>query len=325
MPRRVEQEAATSSARAATISELGGHVLAQRLEGAQQHGQALALDRLADEDDPQRAAGPARGRAGAAGDLDAVGDTGSGRRRSAAPVQARRLGHGDPDGSLFQPPARRPAGRRRRSGRVLGVQWKVPTSGTPPDVEDVPADRPGRPARGRGRRRSRPPRSSRRSVATAYGVRARFDTAPLAGSRPCARGGPGSRAAGGPAAGRRGAGGRTARRPGHTGPARGRRGRGEELLGQRLDVAGHAPRVRPRIGRHQRDAHCAGFTGRRLCAETRRAAQVYAVATRAERGRPRSSSGPESLDSDPGTPRPALPPSAARHASRPGRSSRSRP
>ena len=33
-----------------------GDVLAQRLEGAQQHRQALALDGLADEDDPQRRA-----------------------------------------------------------------------------------------------------------------------------------------------------------------------------------------------------------------------------------------------------------------------------
>ncbi len=34
--------------------ERGGHVLAQRLEGAQQHGQPLALDGLADEQDAQR-------------------------------------------------------------------------------------------------------------------------------------------------------------------------------------------------------------------------------------------------------------------------------
>ena len=43
--------------------QLGGHLAAQRLEGAQQHGQALALDGLADERDPQRLA---RARAGAA-------------------------------------------------------------------------------------------------------------------------------------------------------------------------------------------------------------------------------------------------------------------
>ncbi len=34
--------------------EGGGHVVAQRLEGAQQDGEALALDRLADEQDAQR-------------------------------------------------------------------------------------------------------------------------------------------------------------------------------------------------------------------------------------------------------------------------------
>ena len=36
--------------------QLGGDLAAQRLEGAQQHGQALALDGLADERDPQRLA-----------------------------------------------------------------------------------------------------------------------------------------------------------------------------------------------------------------------------------------------------------------------------
>ena len=40
--------------RGADDRQLGGHVAAQRLEGAQQHRQALALDRLADEHDPQR-------------------------------------------------------------------------------------------------------------------------------------------------------------------------------------------------------------------------------------------------------------------------------
>ena len=34
--------------------ERGWHVIAQRLEGPQQHGQPLALDRLTDEQDPQR-------------------------------------------------------------------------------------------------------------------------------------------------------------------------------------------------------------------------------------------------------------------------------
>ena len=44
--------------------ELGGHLGAQRLEGAQEHGQALALHRLADEGDAQRVGRRARGAAG---------------------------------------------------------------------------------------------------------------------------------------------------------------------------------------------------------------------------------------------------------------------
>ena len=51
------------------------HVLAQRLEGAQQHGQALALDGLADEDDAQRVGARGREPAGAPGTSTPLGMT----------------------------------------------------------------------------------------------------------------------------------------------------------------------------------------------------------------------------------------------------------
>ena len=50
----VEQHAVDLVGRRADDLELDGQVLAQRLEGAQQHRQPLALDRLADEDELQR-------------------------------------------------------------------------------------------------------------------------------------------------------------------------------------------------------------------------------------------------------------------------------
>ena len=53
---------AISSAVEPDDRQLGGNLGAQRLEGAQEHGQALALDGLADERDPQRLARrPGRG------------------------------------------------------------------------------------------------------------------------------------------------------------------------------------------------------------------------------------------------------------------------
>ena len=53
-PRVVEQHAVDLVGRRADDLQLDGQVLAQRLEGAQQHRQPLALDRLADEDELQR-------------------------------------------------------------------------------------------------------------------------------------------------------------------------------------------------------------------------------------------------------------------------------
>ena len=62
-PRASASSGASSAASHADHRELGGDVLAQRLEGAQQDRQPLALDRLADEGDPQRLVRHARGAA----------------------------------------------------------------------------------------------------------------------------------------------------------------------------------------------------------------------------------------------------------------------
>ena len=90
-PRVSSISGASSSQRRADHGQLGRDVLAQRLEGAQQQRQALALDRLADEHDPQLvrpAAGARRQRALAGRRARRWGSPGSGRRRSAAPVHA---------------------------------------------------------------------------------------------------------------------------------------------------------------------------------------------------------------------------------------------
>ena len=60
--------------RGADDRELGRDLAAQRLEGAQQHRQALALDGLADEDDPQRLARGAPAGLDPLRQDDAVGD-----------------------------------------------------------------------------------------------------------------------------------------------------------------------------------------------------------------------------------------------------------
>ena len=79
--------------------QLGGDVVAQRLEGAQQKRQALALDRLADEDDAQPlgrllVAGPRQHRGV---DVDAVGDDAVVAAEPAAARPCGGLGHGDAD------------------------------------------------------------------------------------------------------------------------------------------------------------------------------------------------------------------------------------
>ena len=150
---------ASSSAVEPMTTSSAGTSRAQRLEGAQQHGQALALDGLADEGDPQRLAGRAhaRRRRAAVGHDDAVaGSRGSGRRRSAGRSRRR---------------PRRPRSARCRwlslrrapssaaslcGGDRLRVAVERPDERRVGARQRVPADRRARPARGGGRRRSRP-------------------------------------------------------------------------------------------------------------------------------------------------------------------------
>ena len=132
--------------------ERGRDLIAQRLEGPQQHRQALAFDRLTDEEDPQLtlrrvsfcvgvplARARVRGRAGERagrlrerarrGHVNPVGDD-----AVAPPVEAPRgpgggLGDGDPRVQAVHPPA--PAERERGDSvreLVLGVGVEGPTS-----------------------------------------------------------------------------------------------------------------------------------------------------------------------------------------------------
>ena len=80
--------------------QLGGNLPAQRLERAQQHRQALALDGLADERDPQRLAGRPHARRRHAARRAA-------RRRSGSRGSARRRSAG-----RSRPPPRRPRSAR---------------------------------------------------------------------------------------------------------------------------------------------------------------------------------------------------------------------
>ena len=94
--------------RGADDRQLGRHLAAQRLEGAQQHRQALALDGLADEHDPQRVAGRTGARAGnaAGGQRDAVRDDLVVAAVEAPAGPGRGLGDGDPGGQMVELAAR---------------------------------------------------------------------------------------------------------------------------------------------------------------------------------------------------------------------------
>ena len=109
----------------------GGDLVAQCLEGAQQHRQALALDGLADEQDPQGRlpVGPRHrsrplalrdvpgraddGRRPALLQLHAVGDDAAAPAVEAPRRPRRRLGDGDAHVQAASSAACRPGGRRR--------------------------------------------------------------------------------------------------------------------------------------------------------------------------------------------------------------------
>ena len=133
-------------------------VLAQRLEGAQQHRQPLALDRLADEGDPQRAVlvhglGRTRRRR-RPGRRRRWGSRGTSRRRSAAPSRRRpaRPRSARAGGSA--------AATRRRSSRGGWRRRSPSSSGTSRRAERrrssaSPSRGSAPPARADARRRSR--------------------------------------------------------------------------------------------------------------------------------------------------------------------------
>ena len=103
--------------------ELGRDLAAQRLERAQQHREALALQGLADERDPQRLARRAhgRGRRAAFGHRHAVGDDHVAAAVEAPPGPGGRLGHRDPPRQAVElaPGAQQRCDHVRR--RALGV------------------------------------------------------------------------------------------------------------------------------------------------------------------------------------------------------------
>ena len=81
-------------------------MLAQCLEGAQQQRQALALDGLADEHDPQPLPVGCCGSVDRARDgVHPVGDHAVVPAEEAAPGPRRGLGHGDPHAQAVQHPA----------------------------------------------------------------------------------------------------------------------------------------------------------------------------------------------------------------------------
>ena len=263
-----------------------GDVLAQRLERAQQHRQALALDGLADERDPQRVARLATAPQPllAAGDVDAVGDDPVRAAVEAAPGPGGGLRDGDPHVQAVQAPARAEEVREVVGEDVLRVAVERRDERRVDGHQRVPA----------GDRRDR--------LVQVHDVVAALELAPQRDDRRDAVGDVRDRAVG-----------READRPPERHEVVGqlalRRARaavqaprqaivridrrehahvvagGQVVLGERLDVARHSPRIRPRIRRHQRDPH-RGILSRRPVVGLGRAA-VKRQASRASRGSPR--------------------------------------
>ena len=140
-PSSASSGASSSAVSPMTVSSAGTSV-AQRLEGAQQHRQPLALDGLADEGDPQRLAGraAARRRRPAVGHDDAVGDHAVAPAVEAPGGPLRRLGHRDPHAQVVELAARAEQRRDhvRRERLRMAVEradnWRVGTR------QRVPAD-----------------------------------------------------------------------------------------------------------------------------------------------------------------------------------------
>jgi hypothetical protein len=233
-------------------------VLAQGLEGAQQDGQPLALDRLADEGDVEHAVVLALGRP--VGDVDAVRDH---PVRPAVPARRRpRGGLGDRDahGDVVEAPrrAREVHQHRRPRARRVGVEGRDDRRGRAEhgvpanrrgvrgvDVHDVVAARAQLVAqagerRGRqGEVRDRPVGGQARRAAERDEVRRQ---------RPGS--GPGAAVQPGDPAGVAVDGGQDA----HVVALP------EQLLGEGLDVARHTARIGPRVRRDEGDPHGASLS-----------------------------------------------------------------
>ncbi len=133
--------------------ERGVYLLAQRFEGAQQHGQPLALDGLADEQDPQRPCGiligARRGR-GLVLQAHAVGDDAVAPAVEALRRPGGRFGDCDAHVQAVHAPA--PAERQRGDAvreQVLGVGVEGADERQLPErAERVPTEAAGRRARG---------------------------------------------------------------------------------------------------------------------------------------------------------------------------------
>ena len=237
--------------------QLGAHQAAQRLEGAQQHGQPLALDRLPDEHDPQRLArrAPARGGHAAGRERDAVGDDAVVAAEEAAAGPRGGLGHGQAHleaielaagaherGDLVRGDGLRIAVERGDGGRV-GARDGVPADHRGDrlvHVHDVGRERAQlAPQRGHGPRcpgevgHGAVQRVADRAAQRHQPVRNRTLLWPRAAMQ------------------QRGAAPIAVERGEDAHVVAGR----HELAGQGLDVPRHTARIRPRIGGHEGDPH----------------------------------------------------------------------
>ena len=244
--------------------QAGGHVAAERLEGAQQHRQALALHRLADEDDLERLAGepPARRGDAAGGQRDAVGHDPVAAAVEAAAGPGGRLGDGDADlevveaaagaqevrdgvrharlGIAVEGPDERRVGRRQgvpahhRADRLVQVD----------DVELPGAQLAAQPDDGAGRRREVRDGAVRRPAPRVAERDEPFGHLALLRARAAVQ----------------------QRRAADVVVVGGEHAhvvaRGEQLAGQRLDVARHPTGVRPRVGGDKSYSHKLILSGR---------------------------------------------------------------
>ena len=248
-------------------------------------------------------------------DVDAVGDHAIGAAEEAPARPRRGFGHGDPHVQPVQPPPRAHRVRDVVGDDVLRVAVKRPDERRVDVRQRVPA----------GDRRDRLVQMDDVEAAAAQ-LTAQVDHRRRAVGH--VRDGAVGREADRPPQRDEPLGQLVARRPRPAMHARGKAvvwidrrqhahvvSRGQVLLREGLDVPRHAPRIRPRVRRHQRDAHH-GIEPSRTRASFG-SPRTYAV-TQASTNTPKTSRiGPESLNSAPTIDAASPPASAARHAGDP--------